>query len=222
VVVQKRRKKRVNKFRWWEAYDRHHSIRAAASKTKSPLALAPALLETFYVESDYERLKTLAESKFLRLGKLSGVCTLTPLARTVFEEYQRTNRSTKSATDQFDEPLLSRLSSAPVQVLKVAMIFEACRSVKAGSNNLQIEKSTISLAINHVEECLKAINSVALETIAHRIYIKNDAEVLLAKIRVDFWKKAKNGSIILSLRRSPARDRCPFPCVPLTWRQRIF
>jgi len=144
---------------------------------------------------DYTRLATIADS-FAKLGKLSGVFTLSPSAQATFEGYQKINRELIGNSDSFNEALLSRLSSAPVGVLKIAMNFEACRSVKNGSNSLQIQAETMQLAIEHIEECLKA--SAGLESVAHRLYIKNDAEVLLAKVRVDFRTQAKNGSIILS------------------------
>ena len=144
---------------------------------------------------NYARLEVLAAS-FGRLAKLSGPFKLSPDAKPIFDQYQHDNRDTIDSSDSFDEALRSRLSSAPVQVLKVAMIFEACRSVKTGSSELVIQASTLELAICHIAECLKA--SAALEAIAQRIYIKNDAEVLLAKIRIDFRVLAKQGSIILS------------------------
>jgi hypothetical protein len=99
-------------------------------------------------------------------------------------------------SDSLEEALLSRLSSSPTQTLKVAMIFEACRSVQNASGNLEIQESTLQYAINHVDECLEAASR--LDSIARRLYITNDAEVLLAKIRYDFQVRAKNGSIILS------------------------
>jgi hypothetical protein len=76
------------------------------------------------------------------------------------------------------------------------MIFEACRSASSRSSSLEIQAPTLRLAIDHVEECLRA--AASLDLIAHRIYIANDAEWLLAHIRLDFRTKAKNGSIILS------------------------
>jgi hypothetical protein len=144
---------------------------------------------------DNDKLDAIAAS-FAKLAKLSGVFTLSSAAQSIFERYQKANRELISRSDSFDEALLSRLSSAPTGVLKVAMNFEVCRSVKNGSNNLQIQAETMELAIEHIEECLKA--STALESIAHRLYIKNDAEVLLAKIHIDFRTLAKNGSIVLS------------------------
>jgi hypothetical protein len=90
----------------------------------------------------------------------------------------------------------SRLSSAPAQTLKVAMTFEACRSVYSGSVSLEIQRLTLELAIEHVEECLSASNR--LEAIVRRVHIDNDAEWLLARIRSDFFANVKDGAIVLS------------------------
>ena len=92
--------------------------------------------------------------------------------------------------------MLTALYRTEFHVLKVAMIFEACRSIQADSRNLEIQKHTMKLAIEHIEECLKA--SSRLEGICRKAYIENDAEWLLARIRNDFRLLAKDGSIILS------------------------
>jgi hypothetical protein len=133
---------------------------------------------------------------FLRLGKLAGPFTFSRQARELLEKFQYDNRARLNQTDSLEEALRSRLSSAPTQTFKVAMIFEACRSASSRSSSLEIQAPTLRLAIDHVEECLRA--AASLDLIAHRIYIANDAEWLLAHIRLDFRTKAKNGSIILS------------------------
>src|SRR5438132_2863821 len=80
--------------------------------------------------------------RLVELAKLSGPFSLSPDAQRLFENYQRENRALLHVSDAFDEALLSRLASVPVHVLKVAMIFECCRSVKAASNSLKIQDST--------------------------------------------------------------------------------
>jgi hypothetical protein len=76
------------------------------------------------------------------------------------------------------------------------MNFEACRSAKQGSNKLTIEKSTLELAIEHVAEREKAIPF--LDTLVERPAINDEAEIILATIRIEYDHSAKNGEIILS------------------------
>jgi hypothetical protein len=135
-------------------------------------------------------------NQFARLSKLSGPLKFSPEARELFDSFQRENRKRHNESNPFDEALLSRLASAPTSTLKVSMIFEACRSAYAGSNNLVIQEPTLRLAIDHVEECSVAAGH--LETIADRQNTVNDAEVLLATIRSEYLASTKNGAITLS------------------------
>jgi hypothetical protein len=148
-----------------------------------------------YPPSCEDKLEGLADG-FSSLGLLAGKFSLSKDALKLFEDFQKNNRDQMNQSDPLDEALLSRLSSSPTHVLKVAMIFEACRSVRAGRANMEIQESTLQYAIAHVEECLSA--TTKLDLIARRIYIANDAEVLLAKIRYDFAALNRNGSIVLS------------------------
>jgi hypothetical protein len=134
--------------------------------------------------------------KFQLLSKLAGPFTFSKSAQRLFEEYQLKNRKQIDETDPLEESLLSMLGTSPTHVLKVAMNFEACRSIYRGSLNREIQEKTLECAIEHVAECERAV--MALDLISRRIYIANDAEVLLAKIRCDFWREQKDGSIILS------------------------
>jgi Protein of unknown function (DUF3987) len=133
---------------------------------------------------------------FSLLGKLGGPFSLSPKARQLFEKYQMDNRVRMDRSDPLDEALLSRLSSSPSQSLKIAQIFEACRSVRSGSISREIQEATLHYAIDHVDECLQA--TTRLDSITRRIHIANDAEVLLAKIRCDFSASTRNAAIILS------------------------
>jgi hypothetical protein len=121
---------------------------------------------------------------FSLLQKMVGKFFLSQKALALFDDFQDENRAKMNASDPLNEPLLSRLSSSPVQTLKVAMIFEACRSAASASGSMVIQETTLQYAIDHVNGCLEA--AARLDSIARRIYIANDAEVLLARIRVDF------------------------------------
>jgi hypothetical protein len=111
---------------------------------------------------------------FSLLGKKVGEFFLSQEALSLFEDFQQDNRAQMAASDPLDQPLLSRLSSSPVQTLKVAMVFEACRSVSASSGSTVIQKTTLQYAIDHVNGCLEA--AARLDSIARRIYIANDAD----------------------------------------------
>jgi len=83
-----------------------------------------------------------------------------------------------------------------MQVLKVALIFEACRAAMNETELVELRSDTLELAIRHVEECLQA--ACFLDSIANRVFIAGEAETLLEKIRLDFASLAKNGSIIVT------------------------
>lgn len=121
---------------------------------------------------------------FRRLLNLAGVVDFDSEAALLWNDYQRANRVQMEAIDLLREAELSRLSSAPMQTLSVAMIFAACRWAKddrpwTGS----IGADTLTLAIEHVNSCVNAANH--LDGVAHRAEIKQDAEILLAKVRHD-------------------------------------
>jgi len=134
--------------------------------------------------------------KFSDLDRLSGAFKLSLGAKALFESFQHDNRLRHNNGDPLDEAFLSRLATTPTHVLKVAMNFEACRSVKQVSNKLVVEESTLKLAIDHVAECEKAVTM--LDTIVARPVIHNDAEVILAGVRDRFKHLTANGEIILS------------------------
>jgi hypothetical protein len=77
--------------------------------------------------------------------------------RARWEAYQHENRAAIDAADPLEETEASRLSSAPTHVLKIALIFEACRAaMKLRRPCRAIEPETLRLAIEHVEECFRA------------------------------------------------------------------
>jgi hypothetical protein len=133
---------------------------------------------------------------FSHLDRLSGPFRLSREAKALFESFQHNNRLQHNNGDPLDEAFLSMISTIPTHVLKTAMNFEACRSVKQGSNKLELEESTLQLAIDHVAECEKAVTM--LDAIVARPVIHNDAEVILAGVRDRFRHLATNGEIILS------------------------
>jgi hypothetical protein len=130
---------------------------------------------------------------FEPLRGISGPMFLSQRAKSRWEEYQRANRAEMDHTDPLRDAKLSLLSSAPMQTLSIAMIFEACRWAKVPFfQNCErlwsgaIEERTLDLAIEHIDENLKAAEY--LDQIANKAEIAQEAEILLGNVRGDFWK----------------------------------
>src|SRR5260221_2323520 len=130
-------------------------------------------------------------SLFDQLKDLSGALAFTPEAAKLWNDFQRDNRSRTNRTDHSKEAELTRLSSAPIQALSVAMIFQACVCAKQHLPLKLISENVLRCAIEHLDCNLEA--AVFLDSIADQQTTRNDAELLLAKIRVDF--RHEGGSI---------------------------
>ena len=141
---------------------------------------------------DYLGLAALADG-FRELGMLSGVMDFGIRAAQRWEQYQKENRDEINRTDPLEEGKLSRLASAPMQTLSLAMIFETTRWAKQANSPLfgpggqwrgVIDERTLNDAINHTNGCLKAAEF--LDSIANKAEIAAEAEILLAHVRRDF------------------------------------
>jgi hypothetical protein len=121
----------------------------------------------------------------------------------LWADYQLDNRSRINEIDPRRESELSRLASAPMQALSVAMIFQACVAAQQKTELALIEEPVLRLAIEHVEHNLEAANF--LDTFADRQTIQQAAEVLLAKIRRDYKANSKDGTILLQRSELTAR-----------------
>jgi hypothetical protein len=134
---------------------------------------------------------------FCKLNNLNGEIDFSPEAANVWENFQNQNRATHDQTDRLQEAELSRLSSAPMQALKIAMLFECARAAKIGSSNvLAIQEGTLIQAISHVEECMRGARF--LEGLADRASIVSKAEVLLAMIQQNFPPQPPGKTIYLT------------------------
>lgn len=132
---------------------------------------------------------------FERMGQLGSGMDFAPDAEGLWAEYQQSNRSQLADLDPAQEAAASRLSSAPMQVLRVAMIFEAARIAHSGQPwSGRLRRDTLKLAIGHVDECLAAAEG--MEALAQHATIAHDAEVLLARIRSHF--PARGGFHVLT------------------------
>lgn len=147
----------------------------------------------YYVATRHGRLicrppRTTSEDKQPVIDSLKGLLQIhgemdfAQDAGTLWGDFQKQNREQYDNTDGSRDAAASRLASAPMQTLHVAMIFEACRFAHKPSEwRGIIEKKTLQLAIDHVEGCMDAAEQ--LEHIANRKTLENEAEILLAKIR---------------------------------------
>ena len=134
---------------------------------------------------------------FRRLLAMQGPVVFSPAAKERWVAYQHENRAAIKAVDRLEEMEASRLASAPTHVLKIALIFEACRAaMELQRPCAPIQAETLSLAVEHVEECFRAARF--LDTIVHRTRVAEDAEILLARIRADFRSKNQGNAVILS------------------------
>jgi len=129
--------------------------------------------------------------------EMSGEMDFTREAAAAWDDFQIANRAAINRADILREDVISRLSSAPMQTLAVAMIFQVARWALAKKAPARlIEAETLSIAIRHVEECLAAAE--LLDGISQRAKIAADAEVMLAAIQHEFRDRAQSGTIFLT------------------------
>jgi hypothetical protein len=141
-------------------------------------------------------MEKLAES-FRPLLEIRGEMDFTPETDAIWTNFQNDNRARIDRADVLREDVTCRLSSAPMQTLAVAMIFQISRwALEKKRPALMIEPETLTLAIEHVEECLKAAEF--LDGLSGRARIAADAEVMLATIQHEFRPQAKAGTIFLT------------------------
>jgi hypothetical protein len=163
---------------------------------------------------DYSELDALAQG-FRELEKVSGEMNFSARAALLWEQYQKANRYEKDQTDSLLDAKQSRLSSAPMQVLKLSMIFEATRSAKNAISPLFgpggawrgiVEERTLSDAIEHIKGCLEAAEY--LDQIANRAEIAQRAEILLAHVRRNFRSYPECPDFIFLTRTDLTRRFC--------------
>ncbi len=151
---------------------------------------------------------------FQALETLTGEMDFTPEAAVLWNDYQQENRHNMDGLDASHDAELSRLSSAPMQTLAVAMIFEACRwAARRGAWTGGIEADTLLCAIDHVAACLDA--AARLDGMAHKAEIGQEAEILLARIRHDF---ASMDGFHFATRSELTKRYCPNSGRPGSWK----
>jgi hypothetical protein len=154
---------------------------------------------------DPEALSAQADA-FRRCLELEGQLHFAPDSQARWREYQEANRAAMDAASPLAEDFISRLSSAPAQVLSVAMVFEAAQWARRGGDwRGWLSPEALACAIAHVDGCLDAAGW--LDSIAHRASIAEDAEVLHARIVQDF-AVFRRGETIYIVRRDLTRAYC--------------
>lgn len=118
-------------------------------------------------------------------------------AAELWVEFQKNNRLSMENEGFANESHVSRLNGQPEHVLKLAMIFEICLWLEAGGElSREISGKILEIAISHSDLCLTT--GKALESISHRAQIQEDADILIAKISMDFPNKNNNGWLELT------------------------
>ena len=134
------------------------------------------------VEAEFQSICT----SLRKIRGLKGEMKLSDDAKITWSRIQKDNRKQIDSTTGSDpaaDAHLSALAEVPSKILKMAMIFEACRWAKNPDSRdwRTIQADTLELAAQHVAYCLSAAGQ--LDLIAERAEIENDADCILAKIR---------------------------------------
>jgi hypothetical protein len=125
---------------------------------------------------------------------IAGEMKLTRQAQDLWLAYQAANRQAMNDANPLAEDFISRLASAPAQVLAVAMIFEAAMWAKRRYLwQTSLLPESLECAIQHVDASLEAARW--LDGIAHRAAIAENAEVILARILHDFALQRRGDTI---------------------------
>ena len=102
----------------------------------------------------------------------------------VWDHLQRANRKQLSLAteDGINETHRARLNAQPMHVLKVAMLFQACRWArrKTASPDGFIQADVLRTAAEHVTLCMAS--AAHLEQLGDRTQIRSDADVMFAKV----------------------------------------
>ncbi len=134
------------------------------------------------------------------LVALSGEMELSADAMELWKAIQDDNRARIKNVHGFDqaaEALGTTLSESPSKILKRAMLFEICRWLTDSRRDwTTIQADTLQISANHEAFCIHS--STVLDTIGMRAEVRNEADILLAKIRTDFTNKITDGWISLT------------------------
>jgi hypothetical protein len=163
--------------------------------------LSEKYARTIYWPCDFDsgEFGQLIES-FKPLLEIEGEMRLSEQAKETWHALQDSNRAEIQrivGIDAASEAYGSALAEENAKVLKFAMIFEACRwAADRGRDFHVIQADTLQLAAEHVRHSINA--SRELDSIGRRAEIREEADSILATIRVEFQSQSCNGSIDLN------------------------
>jgi len=163
--------------------------------------LSEKYARTIYWPPDFDSTDFLRViESFKPLLEIEGEMQLSADAKRLWRELQDTNRAeiqSIAGIDAASEAYGCALAEENAKVLKFAMIFEACRWAVDKSRNFRaIQADTLKLAAEHVHHSINA--SRELDSIGRRAEIREEADAILATIRIEFSRKSRGGKIELS------------------------
>ena len=162
--------------------------------------VSEGLARTIYWPANNAEQKEALIAALQPLLQLSGEMRLAPESLDLWKTIQDGNREEIDKVHGFDsasEALGTTLSESPSKILKRAMIFEVCRWLKDSSRDWKsIQPGTLQIAANHEKFCVHS--SRILDTIGIRAEVRNEADILLAKVRTDFGSKKQGNWISLT------------------------
>jgi hypothetical protein len=163
--------------------------------------LSEKYARTIYWPPDFDSADFLrVVESFRPLLEIEGEMQLSADAKRLWYDLQDSNRveiQSIVGIDAASEAYGCALAEENAKVLKVSMIFEACRWAANTSRNLHtIQADTLKLAAEHVHHSINA--SCQLDSIGRRAEIREEADAILATIRVEFRHKARRRTIELS------------------------
>lgn len=160
---------------------------------------SPARMILWPEKTDDETIE-LVVSWFEPLTTLRGQVSLSPKALETWEHIQRTNREEIAAIIGIDESSMAKchaLAESPSRILKLSMIFEACRWAKDRSRDpFVIQPDTLEIAQAHQTDCILA--AAELESIGRRAELIDNAEKVVSVVQSDNAKDSTNGVITMS------------------------
>lgn len=135
----------------------------------------------------------------LTLSGSVGRHSFAPGAWEVWQRVQRENREECARVEGFtaaDEAAGAALNESPMRILKLAVIFQACRWLKDRSlNPLELNADVLRIAHAHQRDCLAA--AAELDTVGRRAATADLAECILARIRTEFAAQFNDGWVTL-------------------------
>jgi len=163
--------------------------------------LSEKYARTIYWPPDFDSADFLrVVDSFKPLLEIEGEMRLSAEAKSLWRQLQDANRAeiqSIAGIDTASEAYGCALAEENAKVLKLSMIFEACRWAADKSRNVrELQADTLALAAEHIHHSINA--SRELDSIGRRAEIREEADAVLATIRVEFRGEARDGTIELS------------------------